>query len=149
MFYDVAYNAISLVFFATPHQSTDQPTWEELLLGLIRSTNEGSSYRGRLSGILPELVESVSHLSQAFSRVENKYDIKNMVPDDDAAMETSPSKKSWTTVQWPDHDFAVCSVEDVSKMKLLRCHLAPSCMLSDAPLGTQPLLRSASVIISL
>ncbi|KAL6414272.1 Ankyrin-1 [Ilyonectria robusta] len=134
MFYDVAYNAISLVFFAMPHQPTDQQTWEELLLGLIRSTTEGSSYRGRLSGILPDLVESVSHLSQAFFRVETKYDIKNIVPDD-AAMETSLSKKSWTTVQWPDHDLAVCNVEDVSKMKLLRSHFAPSCMLSDAPLG--------------
>ncbi|KAH6984430.1 hypothetical protein BKA56DRAFT_581017 [Ilyonectria sp. MPI-CAGE-AT-0026] len=135
MFYDVAYNALSLVFFATPHQSTDQQTWEEQLLRLIRSTTESSSYRGRLSGILPELVESVSHLSQAFSRVETKYDIKNIVPDDDAAMETTPGKKSWTTVQWPDHDLAVCSVEDVYKMKLLRSHFAPFCMLSDEPLG--------------
>lgn len=148
MFYDVAYNIISLVFFATPHQPTDQQTWEELLLGLIRSTAESSSYRGRLSGILPELVESVSHLSHVFFQVESKYVIKNIVLDDDAALEISLSKKSWTTEQWPDHDLAVSGV-DVCKMTILRSHFAPFYMLSDVLLGTQPLLRSASLITSL
>lgn len=136
MFYDVAYNIISLVFFATPHQPTDQQTWEELLLGLIRSTTESSSYRGRLSGILPELVESVSHLSHVFFRVESKYVIKNIVPDDDAALETSPRKKSWTTVRLLDHDLSVCDVEDFYKMKILRSHFAPFYMLSDVSPGT-------------
>jgi hypothetical protein len=136
------------VFFSTPHQPTAQQTWEELLLDLIKATNE--SYRGRLSSILFGLVESVSNLSLAFSRFEAKYAITSVVPNDSIGAlegEAVDNNKLKLTVQWPDsqdHDIAVCGMNDLAKLELLRTTFAPVYLLSDQAQGQSSLLLLTS-----
>lgn len=133
----MASNITSLVFFSTPHQATGQQTWEELLVDLIRTTNE--SYRGRLSSILSGLVESVSSLSHAFFRFEAKYDITSVVPGASVAtLETEPVNTLKVTVQWPDIEdpgLTVCGVNDLAKLEMLRTAFAPVYLLSDQAQG--------------
>ncbi|KAL7897256.1 ankyrin repeat-containing domain protein [Trichoderma sp. TUCIM 5745] len=131
-FYGIALDISSLVFFNTPHESTGHLTWEEFLLHMLRETNR--SYRGHLSRILSELVESVSQLSHSFNTFASKYPTSDFIQGEYARI-AKIDKSSEDVVVWDNESGSVDSLKrfplgSLEKQKSLRKHFAPCHILS-------------------
>ncbi|WQF82582.1 Putative B30.2/SPRY domain, P-loop containing nucleoside triphosphate hydrolase [Colletotrichum destructivum] len=136
-FYDVASNVTRLLFFATPHgpnqhsaadRSSTQLTWEHVLANLLEVTDIKDT--GRFSQLLSGLVESVSQLSHSFYRFAAKYSTSDFVQGvDDSLEHLEKPSASKTVIRWPkrgsQNGLAICSVDDLGELELLREHFAP------------------------
>lgn len=132
-YYDVAMRITSLVFFATPHRSTGRMAWEEVLLGMLKE-NDGQRYRGRLSQILADLVDSVSQLSHIFYRFASKYPITNFVYGQHADVKKFNSEFEevvlWGYEEDGNNGTTCCAIDELDRQESLRKHFAPLYILS-------------------
>lgn len=127
VFYDVAFSVASLIFFTMQHQPSDNSTWEEVILEMIRETSE--NYTGQLASILPGLVESIPRISHAFNQIATKYAIMNITSNDvNSVPDTQSTNSLWSTVVWPraeKNDFSSYTTDDLAKLEILRKEFAP------------------------
>lgn len=99
---------------------------------MLRETNR--SYRGHLSRILSELVESVSQLSHSFNTFASKYPTSDFIQGEYARI-AKIDKSSEDVVVWDNESGSVDSLKrfplgSLEKQKSLRKHFAPCHILS-------------------
>ncbi|KAL7950550.1 hypothetical protein V8C42DRAFT_340175 [Trichoderma barbatum] len=126
-FHDLVLTIDTLLFIATPHRSSEQLVWENLLLKSLNATN--ISYRGGLSEILSGLGGSVTQLSNVFDTFAANYKITNIISDD-GGYEYEP-KKFNTAFQEvisrskADDEMLCCSIQDVEYLETIRKAFTP------------------------
>ncbi|ENH71498.1 Ankyrin-1 [Fusarium oxysporum f. sp. cubense race 1] len=129
-YYDLAIDITGLVFFVTPHRSTSEFAWEEVLLSMIRDTN--IPYEGRLSTTLSVLVDYVSELSRTFYQFVPKYSAANFIRsrvDSDGGKDVNLfGNDNEKVVYWCRSSYnrmALCTVDDMSELEALRTNFVP------------------------
>lgn len=123
-FYHVALSIASLVFFATPHRSIEDITWEQAMLELIQGdgTCRSCRYRSRPSDMVSVLADFVSQLSHVFYRFASKYPISNFVYGRHAIIQQFRSNFE-TVVFW--EQYVDSDRRSLNNYESLRRHFSP------------------------
>ncbi|UKZ77698.1 hypothetical protein TrVFT333_005422 [Trichoderma virens FT-333] len=146
-FQDLAFTIDSLLFIATPHRSSTQLAWEELLLRMLNAT--GISYRDRLSEILSGLIRSVSQLSNVFHIFAAKYKITNMIgkecSDEYDPMRFNSTFEEVISRSKTHHEMLCCSIHDVEYLELMRKAFTPRAVHQDISMQNYRLQLDARI----
>lgn len=136
-YYDVATKTARLVFFATPHRSLENLSWEELVLRMAKAT-KNSYHSRRLPQILLRLAGFLVQTSHIFYQFASEYPMSNFVGEEKAREKLNTTfifdADFEQVVRWADggqdDGLALCGPDDLDKARLLRQHFAPRRMFS-------------------
>ncbi|KAF2655727.1 hypothetical protein K491DRAFT_716020 [Lophiostoma macrostomum CBS 122681] len=133
-FYDIALNVSDIVFFNTPHKSSEQSAWEEILLEMLRSADVRSA--GQLTRVVSKSACFFAKVSKGFLRHASRYSLNNSVCDNDVEQRLDKSvyrHELLRELPWrggPSVNLWPYTADELHRLESLRNCFAPFYLLS-------------------